>query len=397
MRVLVLTSMYPNPYRPHKAPWNRHQLARLARRCPVAVVAPVPWVEEARGRKRGAPPLPADRRVELDGMEVEHPRFHLPFGEFQDTCGVLLALAASKTFLRRVDEFRPDVVFAPWAYPDGWAAVRLARQVRLPVVLQVRGPDVRTRPGAPELGRRPFGALRAADGVVAVSENLAQRVREKGGAADRVRVIYDGVDSTCCYPGPRADARARLGIEPGSGPLVVCVGDQTAPASTAALLDACDRLARSGVRFITRIVGRGPIKRSLQRNVAALGLTDRIDLVGGAPEAVLSDWYRAADVFVLAGRPEGVPNVLLDASACGARCVAFRWGGMPEVAARANVILVSPDAPAGLAGGILAALSAHNLTPPVPRSWAESAEELEQFLLQFTDRAPRPLIRHRQG
>src|SRR5690606_41604022 len=46
-------------------------------------------------------------------------------------------------FARAVREHRPDVVLATWAYPDGWAAVRLARAHGLPVVVLVHGSDVR--------------------------------------------------------------------------------------------------------------------------------------------------------------------------------------------------------------------------------------------------------------
>ena len=171
-----------------------------------------------RARRNGAAPLPADRRVELDGLTVDHPRFYFPPKILQRTYGPLFEKSVRRVFRQRVAEFRPDLVYAPWAYPDGWAAVRLARRAGLPVVVQVLGSDVLLLTKQRARRRLTFDALRAADGVVAVSRDLADRVIDDGVEPDRVRVIYDGVDPARFHPGPRLDARRRVGLARGRRP-----------------------------------------------------------------------------------------------------------------------------------------------------------------------------------
>src|SRR5205807_2497244 len=75
MRTLVLTNLYPNPFQPTRATFNRQQLRALAARHPVEVISPIAWADELAARWKGHPSLPRDRRVVCDGIPVEHPRY----------------------------------------------------------------------------------------------------------------------------------------------------------------------------------------------------------------------------------------------------------------------------------------------------------------------------------
>jgi hypothetical protein len=62
MRILTLTNLYPNPFQPHRATFNRNQLRILGERHPVRVIAPIAWTDELKARRQGQPALPAGRR-----------------------------------------------------------------------------------------------------------------------------------------------------------------------------------------------------------------------------------------------------------------------------------------------------------------------------------------------
>jgi glycosyltransferase involved in cell wall biosynthesis len=100
----------------------------------------------------------------------------------------------------------------------------------------------------------------------------------------------------------------------------------------------------------------------------------------------LADWYRAADLFVLPSRSEGVPNVLLEASACGCPWVASRVGGISEIAHLGQSRLVPPDDPHALAAAIRDSLGRPPGTLVPPRGWDATVDEMEQLLRQVTDR-----------
>jgi glycosyltransferase involved in cell wall biosynthesis len=352
MRVVVITNLYPSPVHPGRAPFNRQQVRALADLCPVSVVAPVAWTEELLACWRGGSRLPPDRRVVCDGVTVEHPRYLYPPKVLRSWYGHFFRHSVRPAFERCLREFRPDLVFAPWAYPDGWAAVELGHQAGLPVVIKVHGSDILLLPRYPGRHRRTVEALRRADGVVAVSRDLAERVAGYGVEAGRTWVVYDGVDSSLFHPGPPAEARARLGLD-SAGPILLFVGNLVPIKGPDLLVEACALLAQSQTRFICYLVGQGPLQPRLERQIAACGLCDRVRLVGPLAHGRLPDWYRAAAVVALPSHSEGIPCVLREAAACGTPFVASRVGGVPEIADLAESRLV----PAGDATALAQALA----------------------------------------
>ena len=341
MRILTLTTIYPNPFQPQRAVFNRFQLRLLGMRHPVRVIAPIAWTDELGARRRGGARLPAGRRVELDGLTVDHPRYVFTPKVLRGRYGQFYRASVRRAFERALDEFRPDLVYTPWAYPDGWAAVELGHRAGIPVVIKVHGSDVlllRRHPGR----RGPtVEALRRADAVIAVSRDLAERVVELGADPGRVCVIYDGIDTDLFRPGPAAEARARLGLEDDT-PIVLSVGNLVPVKGQDLLIEACARLASEGVRFVCYLIGQGPLGAKLGRQATRLGLGRRFRLLGVLPHHQLPDWYRAADVFALPSHSEGVPNVLLEAAGCGTPFVASRVGGIPEIAHLGRCRLVPP-------------------------------------------------------
>jgi glycosyltransferase involved in cell wall biosynthesis len=390
MRILSLTNLFPSPYLPHKAPFNRYQFRLLGERHPVAVIAPIAWTDEFRARRRGGPRLPWGRRIEIDGLIVDHPRFYFPPRILQCTYGRLFELSVAPTFYRLVAEFRPDLVFASWAYPDGWAAVRLARRVGLPVVIQVLGSDVLLLTKHAGRCQQTFDGLREADGVITVSRDLAGYVIERGVDSDRVHVVYGGIDPARYYPGPKPDARRRVGLEPDGDPVLLFVGNLLPVKGIDVLIDACSLIAQNGDRFRCLIIGTGPLAEPLQAHIDRLGLRDRVALLGPKPQIEMPDWYRAADLFVLPSHSEGVPNVLREAFACAIPCVATRVGGIPEISDCGDIRLVSPADPMALAGAIRDVLGGQRQPTHFlpPRTWSESIDDLEQVLAGVMSHTP---------
>jgi glycosyltransferase involved in cell wall biosynthesis len=380
MRVLALTNLYPNPYQPNRAPFNRHQFRLLAERHPVRVVAPVLWTDARAARRAGRPPLPAARRVTLDGLVIDHPTYWYTPKVLRGAYGRFFLWSVERAFRAAVAEFRPDLVLGSWAYPDGWAAVRLARRCGLPVVIKVHGSDIRLLSTYPRRLRGTVDALRAADGIIAVSQELADRVIGLGVDPDRVTVVMNSVDLATFRPGDRAAARARLGLRPDVRHLLA-VGNLTHVKGPDVLLDACSRLADRIGTWELHLVGSGPLHDPLRRRAARLGLADWVRFHGSLPHSTLPQWFQAADALVLASRSEGAPNVVLEAAACACPVVASRVGGVPEIADLGVCRTVPSERPDLLAAGIVELLTRPAPVPgPRPRDWKEAAAEVAAYL-----------------
>lgn len=382
MRVLALTNLYPNPWQPQRATFNRLQFRVLAENhCPVRVIAPIAWPDELQARRSGKPALPPGRRVELDGLTVDHPRvFHTP-GMLRGWYGRFFYWSVRSAFRRVVREFEPTIVYAPWVYPDGWAAIQLAREAGLPVVLKAHGSDVLLLDQHPSRQAGTVEALRSADGIIAVSQNLADRMIDLGADPERVRVVYNGLDKTLFCPGSKSEARKALGIK-GTSPQLLFVGNLAPVKGIDVLLKACGRLKEQDQDFRLHIVGEGPLRQSLSSISQTLGIADRVEWHGSVPQAQLPQWYRAADLLVLPSRSEGVPNVLLEASGCNTPWVATRVGGIPEIEHLGVNRIVAAESFDELASAIEAMLDVTSTGGESPHSPEEAVLEMWEFLAE---------------
>ena len=94
----------------------------------------------------------------------------------------------------------------------------------------------------------------------------------------------------------------------------------------------------------------------LERAIARLRLSGRVRLVGSMTQPELFDEYRRASVFCLpcrvadSGDRDGIPNVMVEAMACGVPVVGTDVSGLPElVVSGENGILVPPEDPESVA------------------------------------------------
>jgi glycosyltransferase involved in cell wall biosynthesis len=380
MRILAMTNLYPNPFQPHRATFNRNRLRILGERCAVRVIAPISWTDEFRSRRNGMTALPEGRRLTFDGLTIDHPRYYFPPRIGRSWYGPFYLASVKATFRRVIREFQPDLVYTPWAYPDGWAAVRLGHRAGLKVVLQVLGSDILLLDRFPARRRRTMEAVRSADGIVAVSRDLAETLVRMGVEPEKIRTIYDGVDHKLFHPGDKAQERAILNLSR-EEKVILFVGNLVPVKAVDVLIRASAELMQEDKRIRLVIVGQGPLRAELDRLARELGIVDRVRFAGSLPHADLPRWFRAADVFVLPSHSEGVPNVLLEASASGVPWVASRVGGIPEIVHLGISRLVTPNAPSELARAIHETLAAPRKELPTgPRSREEAISDYMAFL-----------------
>jgi glycosyltransferase involved in cell wall biosynthesis len=332
MRVLVLSSTFPSAVEPTRGVFIRERVRRIAGRAEVVVVAPVPWFplnRLIRGERALAP-----LREEQDGLTVHHPRFlSVPrYGKFLD--GALYALSLIP-FLRRLRRsFDFEVIDAHFAFPDGVAATILGRVFRRPVVITLRGSIVRLsgyRLHRPQLR----WALSTADRVTAVADSLRQVAIRIGVAGDHVRVIPNGVDARLFTPRDRSEARRACGL-PIHRTVLLTVAALYSWKGQHAVVEVLPELIRRHPDVLYVMVGGARPEEErytadLQATVSRLGLAAHVRFAGSRLHHELPTWFNAADLFVLATRSEGCPNVLLESLACGVPVVASRVGGVPEV------------------------------------------------------------------
>jgi glycosyltransferase involved in cell wall biosynthesis len=165
-------------------------------------------------------------------------------------------------------------------------------------------------------------------------------------------VIHCGVDTGVFHPIPRvADASAPLAI--------LSIGTLHEVKGQTHLVEACRRLAADGVPFRCTVVGEGPDRPALERQVAAAGLTRQVEFLGQRTREEIAALIGSSDVLVApsvptrGGKREGIPVVLMEAMSAGLPVVASALSGIPELVVDGSSGLTVPP---GDAAAIAAAL-----------------------------------------
>ncbi len=187
----------------------------------------------------------------------------------------------------------------------------------------------------------------------------AYAVEHVGLATERVHVVPNGVDHRRFRPGDRGPGRP--------GELVVAwIGSLEPVKGLDVLVDALAGV--EGVRVL--LAGDGPSLEALEARLAAVGLADRVELLGRVawPEEVLE----RADALLLTSLAESCPMVLLQAMAAGLPALSSAVGGVPEVLREGREGLLVP---AGDAARVAAALSLLRDDPTRRRAMGDAARE----------------------
>lgn len=389
MKILTVTTLYPNNAAPQHGVFVENRLRAWLQHSggEAQVIAPAPWFPStAKLFGTYARHAAAHTDEQRHGIDIRHPRYFLP---------PRVGMSYAPTALARVIErearatlaagFDFDLIDAHYLYPDGIAAVTVARRLGKPVVLTARGSDVTLFPSYPRQRAMILNAVRRADAVIAVARALKDDLVGLGAPAEKITVLRNGVDLQGFRPLDRAAIRKAMSLD---GPVIASVGGLIARKGHDLVIDAVARLA--GATLL--IVGEGPEEGKLRAHAKGLGVADRVRFLGEVAHERLSEIYNAADALALASTREGWANVLLEAMACGTPAVASDVGGSAEVvsapAAGRIVRERTPDAFAAALGEVIAGAD-RNATRAhaAAHSWDETSAGLSRLYADVAARS----------
>jgi glycosyltransferase involved in cell wall biosynthesis len=295
----------------------------------------------------GAFLLPLVRELRASGHEVEIAAISQRGG----SAAKYLHLASSA--VRTARRFKPDVVFAHFLFPAGFAGLLAARVARVPLVVMAHGQDVANLDRV-ALRWATAPVVRGAAAVIANSSWLAGRLTSH---VPRVKpVVIDlGVDLAQFAPGA-----APAAAWPGEHPRFLCVGSLIERKNVISLAAAFEQLGRGSLVF----VGDGPLRAQLESRPG-------VTVIGRVPHAEIPSWIEAADVLCQPSLLEPFGLATLEAMALERTVIATSVGGPPEFVTPAAGILVDPHDPSALATALRDAT-----TYPTPNPAAREAAAL---------------------
>ncbi|TWU29154.1 glycosyltransferase [Novipirellula artificiosorum] len=283
--------------------------------------------------------------------------------------------AVARKLARLCREHNVDVIHAQQYTPFFYAALSRIPFGGPPILFTEHGrsfPDYRR-------SKRVFAnkvLLRRCDHIVAVGKQVKQALIDNEGiSANRIEVIYNGIDINAFRhsPGVRAEVRQELGISDADIAVfqvarLNALKDHGTAVRTWARLTDCPT-----VRLF--LVGDGEERPSIERLIDKLGLHRSITLLGTRND--VPRLINAADMFLMTSVSEGIPLTLIEAMANGVPCVSTDAGGIAEVVLDGVTGLLSPAGDdAAIAASVMRLAKDADLRKRMGEQGCERAETL---------------------
>lgn len=219
--------------------------------------------------------------------------------------------------------------------PNGVYAMALAEKLKIPLVVTFHGYDITlTRKAIWRTGKLLYYQFlfheeklkREASCFIAVSKFIQNKLIEQGYLKEKIIQHYIGVDTVKFSPAVQKDGER----------YILCVGRHTEKKGIATLLCAFARIAAKHPDVKLLQIGKGKLTSELQTQTRQLGIDRQVRFLGAQPHEKVRQLMQQAEIFALpsqtakSGECEGLPIVILEASACGIPVVSTYHSGIPE-------------------------------------------------------------------
>lgn len=255
---------------------------------------------------------------------------------------------------RLIQQWRPHIVHSHMVHAN-----LIARLVRLLSPVPVL---ICTAHNISEKGRHGSGRWREilyrltdpfCDLTTQVSQaGLERYVQIKAVPRHKIRYIPNGVDTERFKPNPEARERIRQGIGLSKTFIWLAVGRFDPQKDYPTMLKAFAKVAEERPETVLLIAGDGPLRPATEELAQQLGVAEKVRFLSIRRD--VPELMNAADAYVMSSTWEGMPMVLLEASATELSIVATDVGGNEEVVLDGNTgFLVPPNDPEALAQAML--------------------------------------------
>lgn len=258
-------------------------------------------------------------------IRVNSKRAHKEHCSFKEMLSYLLKAYPVANKLQKRENF--DVCLVFFGIPSGPIGYMLKKKYKLPYVIRFGGGDV---PGFQERFTKVYKIIapaikliwKNADALIANSQGLKDMALDFYNKKP-FDVIPNGVDTEVFYPSVKeeSDEFKILFVSR----LIERKGLQFIIPQLKKIQDS----TKKRVKLI--VVGDGPYRETLERIAEENHVSDMVEFVGQKGKEEIVPFYQNADLFILPSSKEGMPNVVLEAMACGLPIIMTPCEGSAEL------------------------------------------------------------------
>lgn len=255
----------------------------------------------------------------------------------------LLHLLVACHFASTVKRADVSLIHSQWIHSGGTVAMYAAWLLGVPFSFTGHAADLfRDRSALTD-------KIRRAAFIVCISKFHEQFFLKNGARPEQLRLAYCGIDTTHFVPSSEVGTH--------DPPHIVSSGRLVEKKGFRQLLDACALLVERGVNFQATIAGSGPQEAELRQRISHLGLASVVTITGEPllqekiPEFMSQgDIYCLPCVWASDNDVDGLPQMLMEAMACGLPAVSTNLVGIPDLVEHEKTgLLAEPEDIVGLA------------------------------------------------
>ena len=282
--------------------------------------------------------------------EVLTSLWNRPCPNLQNWNETFLGLGYALVEAKRIESQNFSLLHGVWATMPATAAFTLSKLLNLPFSMGAHAYDL-FRKGGDWLLQEKF---KYASMIRTSSQSSAKRLYELVPDQKRIKVIRRGLSQWPVRPSFDLSSKDNLQM--------ISVGRLVEKKGYFLLLRILLLLKQQNkMSFSVKIVGGGPLNKSLQNEIDRVGLTEQVKLVGPKSEKEVSELFLESDIMLFTGvitsdgDRDGIPNVIPEAMSAGCLVLASSCAGASEA--------------------IVDGASGFSLNPNHPETWIELVED----------------------
>jgi len=322
-KILIFTNIFPCDTRPNAGFYIFEQVRRLKKHYDVRVIVGHP-------RNIFSCKKSLMQKTSFEAIEIYQPSYYtMPkIGVLASGWSYYMSTAGLIEEIHK--EFKFNMVISYWTYPEGHAALKVAKKYNVPLMIRPRGSDINVFLDNKWLASRVYNVLNQTDYILPNTEHMKNRIIGMGVEKDRVSFQSNGIDAAEFYPIAKDQAREQLELSLDTK-IVLFVGSFKDIKGIPYYLNAIKMLDTQEYMNLNFIfLGEGKYKSDIIKLSSELRHVS-VSIPGDITHTRLNVWMSAADLLCLPSLNEGCPNVLLESLACGLPVVASDVGGIPEI------------------------------------------------------------------
>ncbi|WP_157931995.1 glycosyltransferase [Methanobacterium subterraneum] len=277
--------------------------------------------------------------------------------------------------IRIVRKYKIQIIHAHSVIPTGFIASMVSKIMNKPLFTTAHGMDINNFENQRIFNYFISVTLNSSFKAIAVSEDLARKMKLMVNDETKVFVLRNGVDTSRFNPARNRSLRDNFGIND-DDVLILFVGYLDKFKGIFELINAFYEINGENKNVKLMMVGVGPRKGELVNILTGLDINNEVIFTGRVEPQKIHKFYQAADIFTLPSYTEGLPVSVLEAMACELPVVATTVGGVPEIITDGlNGFLVSPKNEKDLIKKLVALVNNENLRKEFGKNSLEKLNE----------------------